>query len=286
MCIRDRFSTGPDWKSALHAPERWQQPGFDDAAWKPAVAVTADLGHPWIPDSVKVLRNTFQVNSPVVSARLYSTALGAYELFLNGKRVGDDVLAPGWTDYREHVKYQTYDVTKQIDEEVNVQVLGAYLAPGWYSTPLEWFQQPNNYGDTPPALRVQLRIEYADGSVQWVTTDPSWLASLTSIQHSEIYDGETDGEGETDDQSVSLGQYEPLYKDLNKVITVDPKHVSVEAQDYPPIRVERTLEPKTMSEPKPGVYVYDFGQNFSGVEHIKVSGPRGTDVQVLSLIHI
>ncbi len=274
------FSTGPDWKSALHAPERWQQPGFDDAAWKPAVAVTADLGHPWIPDSVKVLRNTFQVNSPVVSARLYSTALGAYELFLNGKRVGDDVLAPGWTDYREHVKYQTYDVTKQIDEEVNVQVLGAYLAPGWYSTPLEWFQQPNNYGDTPPALRVQLRIEYADGSVQWVTTDPSWLASLTSIQHSEIYDGETDGEGETDDQSVSLGQYEPLYKDLNKVITVDPKHVSVEAQDYPPIRVERTLEPKTMSEPKPGVYVYDFGQNFSGVEHIKVSGPRGTDVQV------
>ena len=103
------------------------------------------------------------------SARLYATALGAYEMFLNGKRVGDDVLAPGWTDYRQHVKYQTYDVTAQIASGKNV--IAALLAPGWYETPLEWFQQPNNYGDTPPALRAQLRIEHTDGSVEWVATD-------------------------------------------------------------------------------------------------------------------
>ena len=79
------------------------------------------------------------------SARLYATALGDYELFLNGKRVGDQVMAPGWTDYRERVMYQTYDVTALVANGKNA--IGALLAPGWYETPLEWFQQPNNYGD-------------------------------------------------------------------------------------------------------------------------------------------
>ena len=106
------------------------------------------------------------------SARLYATALGTYEMFLNGKRVGNDFMAPGWTDYRERVLYQTYDVTDLVKSGTNV--IAALLAPGWYSTPLEWLQQPNNYGDTPPALRAQLRIEHEDGSVEWVATDASW----------------------------------------------------------------------------------------------------------------
>jgi alpha-L-rhamnosidase len=269
------FSTGPDWKSAVHAAEGWQQPGFDDSAWKAAIGVTSDLGHPWIPDSVKALRHRFDVSSPVVSARLYATALGAYELFLNGKRVSDDVLAPGWTDYRSHVKYQTYDVTTLISPAWNT--IGALLAPGWYSTPLEWFQQPNNYGDTPPALRAQLRIEHADGSVEWVATDKSWQASRSYILHSEIYDGES--------QDFKLMQPSGYSAKLDQsgwksVIAIEPSPVKIESQDFQSIRVERTLEPKSMTEPKPGVYVYDFGQNFSGVEHIKVSGPRDTDVQM------
>ena len=68
------------------------------------------------------------------------------------------------------MKYQTYDVTAQLGRGQNA--IAALLAPGWYETPLEWFQQPNNYGDTPPALRAQLRIEHADGSVEWVTRTP------------------------------------------------------------------------------------------------------------------
>ena len=151
--------------------------------------MSAPVGHPWIPDSVKALRKDFEVASPIRSARLYATALGGYELFLNGKRVGDDVLAPGWTDYRAHVKYQTYDVTALISQPGTT--IGALLAPGWYSTPLEWFQQPNNYGVTAPALRAQLRIEHADGSVEWVTTDGRWKASTSNILHSELYDGES-----------------------------------------------------------------------------------------------
>ncbi|HXR39505.1 MAG TPA: family 78 glycoside hydrolase catalytic domain [Terracidiphilus sp.] len=276
------FSCGTDWKTAIHAPSGWQQQAFDDSAWKAAVVFQQNarpgeepLGHPWIPDSVKALRNTFSVDKPVKSARLYATALGAYELFLNDDRVGNEVLAPGWTDYREHVKYQTYDVTAQVARGDNA--IGALLAPGWYETPLEWFQQPNNYGDTPPALRAQLRIEHTDGSVEWVVTDNSWLADGTSILHSELYDGESQDARLAAPGWDTAGYNASSWK---ASIAIDPKPVTIEAQDFQPIRVERTLTAKSMTEPKPGVYVYDFGQNLSGVEQLRVQGPAGTDVRL------
>ena len=279
----DAFASGTDWKTAIHAGNDWQQVSFDDSAWKQAIDWSlrngpdhpAPLGHPWIPDSVKSLRHSFAVNSPVKSARLYATALGSYELFLNGKRVGDQVLTPGWTDYREHVKYQTYDVTKQVLSGKNS--ISALLAPGWYETPLEWFQQPNNYGDTPPALKAQLRIEHVDGFVEWVATDASWQASPSYILHSEIYDGETQDARLLSSADESSAANQTAWKGA---IAIEPKPVTIEAQDFQPIRVESTLVPKTMTEPKPGVYVYDFGQNFSGVERVRVQGPRGTDVKL------
>jgi len=224
---------------------------------------------------VKALRHTFTENQPVKSARLYATALGAYEIFLNGKRVGDDVLAPGWTDYRERVKYQTYDVTSLLASGENA--IAALLAPGWYETPLEWFQQPNNYGDTPPALRAQLRIEHTDGSVEWVTTDASWRANTSYILHSEIYDGESQdarlAQESWDTVAFAAGHWKG-------VIPINPKPVKIEAQDYPSIRVERTVEAVQVTEPKPGVYVYDMGQNLAGVERLRVKGPAGTDVRL------
>ena len=278
------FASGTAWKSAIHAPVGWQAKGFDDSAWKAAVIFTpqpsrgneAPPGHPWIPDSVKALRRAFEVKAPVKSARLYATALGAYELFLNGKRVGDDVLAPGWTDYREHVKYQTYDVTAQVVSGKNA--IAALLAPGWYETPLEWFQQPNNYGDTPPALRAQLRIEHADGSVEWVATDPELegrhdrhfaFARFTTAR------ARMRGSSRRDGTPRHLTRPE-----WRSAIAIEPKAVPIEAQDFQSIRVERTLQPKTVTEAKPGVYVYDFGQNFSGVERVSVQGPAGTDVRL------
>ncbi len=278
----ETFNSSTGWKTAIHAPEGWQQKSFDDTSWQQAVVweqqqgpMSAPVGHPWIPDSVKALRKDFEVASPIRSARLYATALGGYELFLNGKRVGDDVLAPGWTDYRAHVKYQTYDITALISPTWNT--IGALLAPGWYSTPLEWFQQPNNYGVTAPALRAQLRIEHADGSVQWVTTDGSWKASTSNILHSELYDGESQDARLVQDGWSRIGA---SGGDWRNAMVIHPAPVTIEAQDFPSIRVERTLESKTMTEPKPGVYVYDFGQNFSGVERIRISGPRGTDVRL------
>jgi alpha-L-rhamnosidase len=276
------FATGPQWKTAMNAPEGWHAEHFDDAGWRTAEAWTQShnplnqpLGHPWIPDSVKALRHTFEVHKQVKAARLYSTALGAYEIFLNGKRVGDDVMAPGWTDYRERVEYQTYDVTAQVARGGNA--IGALLAPGWYETPLMWFQQPNNYGDTPPALRAQLRIEYSDGSEEWITTEKSWQASPSEILHSEIYDGESQDarmkQPGWDTETFSAAGWK-------SAMEIQPDPTMIEAQYFPSIRVQQTVEAVSIKEPKPGVYVYDFGQNLAGIESLRVSGPAGTDVQL------
>ncbi|MGA3132087.1 MAG: family 78 glycoside hydrolase catalytic domain [Terracidiphilus sp.] len=272
------FASNAEWKTAIAAADGWHEKSFDDAAWKAAVVWqplsgrrSESLGEPWIPDSVKKLRHAFTVSAPVKSARLYATALGAYGMVLNGQRVGDEVLSPGWTDYRERVVYQTYDVTHLIAQGQNT--IGALLAPGWYETPLEWFQQPNNYGLTPPALRAQLRIEHTDGSVEWVATDASWQANQSIILHSEIYDGESQDLTRNQDVGWSRAGFpDKLWRE--RATVVDPAPVKIVAQDFPPIRVERTLEAKSVTEPKPGVYVYDFGQNFSGVERAHLTGTK------------
>jgi alpha-L-rhamnosidase len=276
------FASGADWKTATHAAMGWQQKSFNDSGWKNALVRTqasgpsaSTLGHPWIPDSVKALRHDFTVSQPVKSARLYATALGAYEMFLNGRRVSDDILAPGWTDYRQRLKYQTYDVTAQLKNGVNA--IAALLAPGWYSTPLEWFQQPNNYGETPPALRAQLRIERTDGSVEWILSNANWKASTSYILHSELYDGESQ-----DARRIQPGWDTAGFaaSGWSSVAAYEPKPITIDAQDYPSIRAERTVEAKAVTEPRPGVYVFDFGQNMSAVPHLRVSGRAGTEVRL------
>ena len=171
--------------------DAWEKKEFDDSAWKNAMAWLQKKGpeetpvlNPWIPDSVKALRKTFDgARSGEIGAAVRDGA-GTYEMFLNGKRVGNDFMAPGWTDYREQVMYQTYDVTDTGEERDECDC--ALLAPGWYATPLEWLQQPNNYGDTPPALRAQLRIEH-DGRQRGVGGDGCELAG-ESVLHSAFGD--------------------------------------------------------------------------------------------------
>lgn len=275
---------GDACKVSIHPPEGWTTADMADTSFKDAVPYAQDagtmsepLGNPWPAQSVKALRGGFTITKPVASARLYATALGAYELFVNGRRAGEDVLAPGWTDFRERLKYQTYDVTAQLNSGKNA--MAALLAPGWYSSPLEWFQQPNVFGTAPPSLVARLRIQYADGSVDWVVTDRSWQATESSILKSEIYDGETQ-----DTRLVQPGwntaSFDASKWQAAEVHNPDLSKVHISAQDFQPIRVERVLPAKTITEPKPGTYIVDFGQEFSGVERLSFSEPTGTDIQV------
>jgi alpha-L-rhamnosidase len=280
-----------DKKPYAGPPAGWEKKDFDpghggavkSSGWTDALVWLQKKGpeetpvlNPWIPDSVKALSKTFDAGQAIKSARLYATALGSYEIYLNGKRVGKEFMAPGWTDYRERVLYQTYDVTELVKSGSNR--MAALLAPGWYSTPLEWLQQPNNYGETPPALRAQLRLEHEDGGVEWVATDASWMADPSYILQSELYDGETQDLR----KSQMLNGEATGSEKAEQVEVIHPKETKIEAQNFEPIRMERTISDPVRTEPKPGVYIYDFKQNMAGVESLRVSGAAGTDVEVRS----
>ncbi|MBV9342018.1 MAG: family 78 glycoside hydrolase catalytic domain [Acidobacteria bacterium] len=277
------FKSGePGWKTALDSGGEWYAPQFDDNAWTDAVLYQVPennsetaLGNPWPTGPVKTLRHEFQIVKPVIAARLYATALGAYQFHLNGRVVGDQVLAPGWMDFRQHVPYQVYDVTSDVRTGRNA--IAALLGPGWYTTPLGWFRQGYNYGNTPPALKAQLRLEYTDGSLEWIVTDDSWKADVSPILSAEIYDGET-----YDARRLQKDWDMPEFPEdhWRSVDLVEPIKPSIVPQYFPPIRVERVLTAKAISSPKPGIYVFDFGQNLAGVPRLRVQGPRGTDIKL------
>lgn len=279
------FKTGDSgWTAAFNAAGKWYEAKAVTTGWAAAVPYSspqssfgpAEMGNPWPTGAVKALRRTFTVDKPVASARLYATALGAYLFHLNGSRVGDQVLSPGWMDFRQHVPYQVYDVTTNIKSGGNA--IAAYLAPGWYTTPLQWYRQGFNYGTTPPALKAQLRIEHTDGSLEWIATDASWKADVSPILSSEIYDGETyDARREQpgwDTAEFADAQWKPA-----EIVhpTIEPNIVW---QYFQPIRAKQELSAKDVTSPKPGVYIYDFGQNLSGVVKLQVQGKAGTNVQL------
>ena len=285
------YATGTDtttgWRVSTHPQAGWSSATrpSEDASWLAPVSATPaarqqaaePLGDPWPAQSVKALRHTFAIHQPIVSARLYVTALGAYQFFVNGHPAGDQILSPGWTDNRLRLVYQTYDVTAHLLQGENA--LGALLAPGWYSTPLQWFQQPNVYGQAPPSLLAQLRIVFADGSVQWIVTDQNWQASQSPILKAEIYDGETE-DARLEQPNWNTVRFDAAHWTPAEIHHPDLQSVVLEAQNFEPIRVERLLTAKSVSEPRPGVFLYDFGQNFAGVERIPLSGPRGATVRV------
>jgi len=171
--------------------------------------------------------------------------------------------------------YQVYDVTGQITPGNNA--IAAYLAPGWYSTPLRWFRQGNNYGNTQPALRAQLRLEHADGSVDWIATDENWRADLSPILQAELYDGET-----LDARKVQDGWDSRNFSDAgwHPAMLVHPNEPRIIAQYFQPIRAERVMSAKAITNPAPGVYVFDFGQNMSAVPRLRVRGVTRDDIKL------
>ena len=276
----ERFISGPDWKTGPEQTgDAWVAQAFDDSSWTNAAVVAevgqAPLGTPWPAEPVDLLRRNFSVAKTVRSARIYSSALGTYQLYLNGQRVGNDILAPGWTDYRKRIVYQVYDVTSQVKQGANA--IGAILGGGWYADGLGWLQTRFNFGPPPVRLLVQLEIEYSDGSRDSVISDESWKATQSPILRSEIYNGENyDARLEQkawDQAGFSDARWDAV------VVAAEPPSPLV-AQDFQPIRVNETLKPKSVTIPTPGVYVFDLGQNMVGWARLHVTGKAGTKVQI------
>ncbi len=218
------------------------------------------------------LRKTFTVSKPVRRATVSATALGLYELHLNGARVGQDYFTPGWTDYNQRVYYQTYDVTDLIRPGAD-NVLGAILADGWYAGNVGWLGQ-RIYG-WQLRLRAELYLEYEDGTSEVVATDGSWRAAAGPIREADIQAGES-----YDARLEMPGWDQAGFDDANwKPVTLTER-VAAKVEAYPGLPVRRTgeLKPIERTQPKPGVWVFNLGQNFSGRARLQVIGKPGDKV--------
>jgi len=222
------------------------------------------------------LRRAFTVGQPVSAARLYVTALGLYEARLNGRRVGDAVLAPGWTDYARRIPYQTYDVTGLLRPGENV--IGALLADGWYSgfAGFDAKRAGAHYGAAPEFL-AQLVIRFGDGTDQWVVTDHRWRARFGAIRHADLLMGECH-----DLALESRGWDAPGFDadDWHDVRCRDRDGRPLVADPGPPIRVAQEIAPRRIVRDAAGRHIIDFGQNLPGWLRIKIDGPAGTCVRI------
>ncbi|GAA4624596.1 family 78 glycoside hydrolase catalytic domain [Actinoallomurus vinaceus] len=269
--------TDGSFKAAQTVPDGWEKPGFDDSSWPAAKDAAAYGSGPWGSQVVQpsppvpYLRHGFQLAKPVAAARLYVTSLGLYEAHLNGRRVGDDDFTPGWTDYNKRVQYQAYDVTTMLHRGNNA--IGALLAPGWYSGNIG-FAGSHIYGQQPWFL-AQLRVDFTDGTSQTIGTDDSWKAAASPLASSDIYAGETYDARNEQDGWDSAGFDDHAWQPVKVNTTVRPNLV---AQAGPPVRQDTVLHPVKRTEPKPGVFIFDLGQNMVGWNRLTVSGSAGTTV--------
>jgi alpha-L-rhamnosidase len=217
-----------------------------------------------------LLRKEFSLAGKVVRARAYVTALGYYELHLNGKKIGDKVLDPAWTVYPKRVLYSTYDVTSALKDGANA--IGLMLGGGWAT---QEAGGPAYY--KAPALLFQMNVELADGKTVSISSNTSWKTSAGPVVSDSVYDGEVydaglekpgwDGPGFDDSGWAPARQEQGTAGEIS-------------AEMMPPIRVTDELVPRSMTNPEPGVYVYDFGQNFAGWTRLRVRGPRGAKVML------
>ncbi|MDR6880584.1 family 78 glycoside hydrolase catalytic domain [Bacillus sp. 3255] len=250
--------------------------------WEMGLLDEKDWGARWIaayesePDgkpALPLFRREFHLDKPVSSARVYICGLGQYELRLNARKVGDRVLEPGWTNYDKTCLYCVYDVTEELSEGGNA--IGVMLGNGFFNVTGGRYSKFKRSFGTPRCL-VQLEITHTDGTLTQIVSDSGWSAAPGPITFSCIYGGE-----DYDARRTPKGwdRYEGAAGDAwRPAREVNAPAGQLKAQAFPPLQVKETLRPVQISEPAPGVFVADFGQNFSGWVQIRVKGPEGAPI--------
>jgi alpha-L-rhamnosidase len=256
-----RWSTPATFQIGLLSPADWKaewiEPGFlEDTVMRPS----------------PLMRKQFNLTGKISQATAYITAHGLYEAWLNGTRVGDACLTPGWTSYNKRLQYQVYDVTSQLKTGDNA--LGVILGSGWYRGNLGFSGQINVYGKD-IALLCQVDITYADGTTESIVSDGTWKSSTGGIRYSEIYHGEI-----YDARMEKEGWTRSGYDDSEwsgVKVALHSKDVLLATQNEPVKRHETLAPLKILTTPK-GEQVIDFGQNLVGRIRMSVSGKSGEKV--------
>ncbi|MGW7051127.1 family 78 glycoside hydrolase catalytic domain [Streptomyces sp. NPDC054887] len=265
----------------------WSTDGAGPSPWSARSSVEAGLLHPddWIAVPVGAgwdedpaaerrparVRKDFRTGLPLARARLYITAHGLYEAEINGTRVGDEALAPGWTVYPHRLCYRTYDVTSLLTHGANT--IGAWLGDGWYRGKYGFDGGTRNIYGTDQSLIAQLEMTYEDGTTTVVATDPTWYAAPGPILTSGLYEGET-FDARLDDPRWSTPASPPADWTPVRAGRRDPKTLT--APEGPPVRCTEELSPVAVTRTADGRHLLDFGQNLVGRLRVTADGPAGT----------
>lgn len=272
LCEPSVFWTG------LMSPNDWHaqwisRPWVPDQGYEPPANTVYD--NPWRSRPADYVRKEFIARSPVVRAILYITALGLYEPYVNGQRIGDEHLAPGWTDYHTRVEYQLHDVTGHIVPGSNC--LGAVLGEGWYAGRIGMSPQKAgaHYGGR-PVLLAQLHLEYADGTSEIVATDGTWKCGNGAIVYSDLLLGEKyDARLEQDGWSrVGFDQSSWHRMEIWDPV---PRRPAVNASRLQPIRKLREFRARHVRTLPDGEMIFDIGQNISGHCRLTLTAPEGSE---------
>lgn len=275
------LATDAGWKTFTDDVAGWTTPEFDDRAWRAATVLGPVGMKPWgevagaedrrLP--ARMVRKEFAVTKKVTRATVYLSGLGLSELYLNGQKVGDHVLSPALTEYPKRVFYVTHDVTARVKRGSNA--LGVCLGNGRYFAPrLKVPTETRTYGS--PKLLLQLEVDYADGSRETIVSDESWrLTTDGPILANNEYDGEEYDARQELPGWANVGFDDSAWPPAQIVSAPDGR---LSAPMMEPIRVTGTLKPVAVTEIKPGVFIYDLGQNMVGWCRLKVRGPAGTQV--------
>lgn len=255
------WSAPAQWTMGLLASGEWK------GAWIAAPAATEAL----------LLRRDFTVKPGLRRAVACACGLGEFELFLNGAKVGDDLLAPGWTDFDKTTLYDTRDVTALLHSGANAA--GIALGNGMYNVVRRdrFAKFTGSFG--PLRAILHLRLEYADGSVEFVGTDGKWRTTAGPLVFSSIYGGE-----DYDARRSPAGWDRAGFDDHDWAAAVlvnrPPETLRGQTSAADPIRAIETRQPVSVRALKPGVVLYDFGQNASFMPRLRVSGPAGATVRM------
>lgn len=274
------INTDDSWRSTATPDAGWEQPEFDDSAWPVAVVGAAYGGGPWgsnvsaptPPEAL--LRKSFPVGKEVAEARAYVSGLGYYKLFLNGDRVGDHELDPGFTSYDKTTLYASYDVTEALRNGENI--IGVSLGRGYFGQtfPDEWMSSPW-HDDT--KLKFELDITYTDGSTQQVVSDRSWTAGDGPTTSESVFAGEN-----YDARLEQPGWNASGFNDSSwrQAVTVAAPGGRLRSQAFPAIKVTAPLERLAVTTPQAGVTVHDFGEPSAGWAKVAVDGPAGATITI------
>jgi hypothetical protein len=272
------------WQMGLLNPEDWGNAkwiGMEDfpesMAVVPGIHGNGDnLNHKGIQrPTIPLLRKEFEAIWEIASATLYISGLGQYECYINGKKIGNSFLSPGWTNYDKTVLYNSYNVTGNIKPGLNV--IGAILGNGFYNINRERYRKlVISYGM--PKLLCRLKIEYTNGEIEFIESGNIWKAAPSPINYTSIYGGE-----EYDARLEQLNWDTPGFDEScwKNAILVSAPNGKLTSEMTHPVTIKESLEVQNVQQLSQGKYLYDFGQNASGIVELKVKGKKGQVVRLV-----